>query len=233
MKSLSEIFRTRVTGMFAFAVLALATFVSPARATLISIDRLTAGDGQLTRDTASGLDWLDVTLTLNQSQASAAGLTGSGSLYEGFRLATVAEFQTLVANAGVHYGLSTNPLHIAAAHSLQNLLGLTSVFSDSSAVYSNSNGWLAGSLSGNANLGFIQITDYHPRGNTDFSIADNGGGAGNASSAFGLFLVRSSPSMGTGVPDGGSTVGLLALAMAGLFAFRRRLAAALAGSDIS
>lgn len=38
-----------------------------ARASLVSLDYLSSGDGLLTRDTVSALDWLDVTRTVNQT----------------------------------------------------------------------------------------------------------------------------------------------------------------------
>lgn len=52
-----------------------------------------AGDGLLTRDTVSGLEWLDVTLTINQTYDQVR----TGNWYQaGFSHATMAELQTAV-----------------------------------------------------------------------------------------------------------------------------------------
>jgi hypothetical protein len=69
-----------------------AGFIAPlhvANAALISVDLIQgSGDGVITRDTVSGLDWLDLTTTVNQTYDQ----VGTGSWYEaGFRYALQSE----------------------------------------------------------------------------------------------------------------------------------------------
>ncbi len=45
-----------------------------------------------TTDTVGGLDWLDVTITANQSFSYVSSQFGAGGLYEGWRYATAREF---------------------------------------------------------------------------------------------------------------------------------------------
>lgn len=80
------------------ALLSLA-IASPATALLIERDLLAPGDGLVTRDTDTGLEWLDATLTLdlstNQVLAGAGGWIGAG-----WRYATLGETCALFENAG-------------------------------------------------------------------------------------------------------------------------------------
>ena len=74
-----------------------------AYAALIEADLLAPGDGLLTQDTETGLEWLDITATLGQSyNAIIAGWGGFTTTY-GFRYATFDEVYTLCDNAGVPY----------------------------------------------------------------------------------------------------------------------------------
>lgn len=49
-------------------------------------------------DSATGLDWLDVTKTANMSYNAVSGQLGAGGTYEGWRYATGDEFNGLVGN---------------------------------------------------------------------------------------------------------------------------------------
>jgi hypothetical protein len=55
-------------------------------------------NGNYTTDTKSGLDWLDVTLSVNQSYNYVSSQFGVGGEYEGWRYATGIEFNTMVSN---------------------------------------------------------------------------------------------------------------------------------------
>lgn len=63
---------------------------SGASASLLELDLLTAGDGLVTRDTETGLDWLDLTATLNLSYNDIEADLG-GWISLGFRHATGLE----------------------------------------------------------------------------------------------------------------------------------------------
>ena len=90
------------------------------------------GDQKLTLDSNTGLEWLDIDQTLNKSYETVTSSFGTGGAYEGFRYATLAEFQALLANAGM-MGYSVNSVSsqaYAEAAALQSLLS-TSFSSDS------------------------------------------------------------------------------------------------------
>lgn len=70
--------------------------VGIAKAGLISCDWHTAGDGLLTYDDETGLEWLDVALTLNNSINEIESKLQSGKEYDGFRYATPVEFKQLL-----------------------------------------------------------------------------------------------------------------------------------------
>jgi len=81
------------------ALLLLTCLAQPAAAALLGLDLFDAGDQLATRDTESGLDWLDVTATQGMSfDAVSAGAGGWTPL--GWRHATTAEVCGLLDHAG-------------------------------------------------------------------------------------------------------------------------------------
>ncbi len=79
--------------------------------------------GLYTTDTVSGLDWLDLTETKNQSVLTVTSQLLSGGIYEGWRYATGDEFNTLIFN---YTGNSTNGFNYTeqAAHRIDGLINL-------------------------------------------------------------------------------------------------------------
>jgi len=94
-----------------------------ARATLITADYVMPGDGLLTFDTLSGLEWLDVTLTVNQTYDQVR----LGPYYaDGFYHATKEELQTLFIHAGTpDDGFDISQTYPAETKALARLLGVT------------------------------------------------------------------------------------------------------------
>jgi len=60
--------------------------------------------GYITRDTSTGLDWLDLTQTTNRSYDDVSGAFGSGEEFDGYRYASPSEVATLWGNLGSHFG---------------------------------------------------------------------------------------------------------------------------------
>jgi hypothetical protein len=81
--------------------LGLLLAVSPASAALIEVDLFTQGDKLLTLDTSTGLEWLDLTATEDESYNSIIGGFGGFITSEGFRYATEAEIAALWGQAGI------------------------------------------------------------------------------------------------------------------------------------
>ena len=82
-----------------------------ASATLMQLDLATGGDGAVTRDTRTGLDWLDLSLTDGWSVDDA--LASEFVTRFGYRLANAVEVDSLLESAGVDAGLF-NPDQAAA-----------------------------------------------------------------------------------------------------------------------
>jgi len=77
-------------------------------AALISMNDSIFGDGSVTKDTDTNLDWLDLTISTNRSYGDLVGSDGSsefivGGDFEGWRYASLLEVQTLLANHGFPY----------------------------------------------------------------------------------------------------------------------------------
>jgi hypothetical protein len=94
------------------------------------------GPGTITRDTASGLDWLDLPLTKNRSVDDITAQLGAGGEFEGFRYATTAEITALWTAAAIPDITTQGPIdrtdwtvaNFAPVNTLINdLLGVTLV----------------------------------------------------------------------------------------------------------
>lgn len=91
---------TRFTGACLGAGLLLGLVPTGASAmTLSSADLFTSGDGLLTRDSATSLEWLDLTATTGLSRVDVLADVG-GWISLGFRLATRAEVDSLWIDLG-------------------------------------------------------------------------------------------------------------------------------------
>jgi len=114
-----------------FAALLTLSVPSLGRAALYAADLVArSGDGLLTVDTASGLEWLDVTATVGQTYDAVASGPYVGSL--GFRFATGAEVEALWRDAGAEgtftndTGSNIDAANYGAAILLIDLMGCTS-----------------------------------------------------------------------------------------------------------
>jgi hypothetical protein len=82
--------------------LAVALLALPVQAEILEIDLLAPGDGLVTRDTETGLDWLDLGGVTTNLSYDAIQAGAGGWLAAGWRYATEAEVcQLFVAHAGV------------------------------------------------------------------------------------------------------------------------------------
>jgi len=99
-------------------------FCTSTNAALIEIDLLSANDAFITRDTTTGLDWLDVTLTINRSVNEVLGGYG-GFINMGFRYATTDEVMTLYMHAPIVNFVSDIPANWPGAENLIRLMGAT------------------------------------------------------------------------------------------------------------
>lgn len=180
---------------------------SGVKAELLNVDLMDrSGDGQITRDTVSNLDWLDVPLTANQTFDQVR----AGIFYEqGFRHATKAELETLFLHAGIpDDGFDISITHPTEALSLMTLLGVTLSSSDRSSTH----GFVGNDYFGNvitaadypidtqfsALLGKIDFLDLRTAGIGLVGEAHFTGGhpfSDQADPNYGSFLVRPSPEL--------------------------------------
>jgi uncharacterized protein YjbI with pentapeptide repeats len=139
--------------------------------TLSEADWQVPGDGQITFDSATGLDWLNLTVTANMSVTDVTAGLGPGGAFEGFRYATAAEVEQLFANAGLTgFGTeatgtiqgNTDPVLEATAAQLQALWGLTCVSGLPTCTYDTSAGYI-GSPSGGGTF-YYAVLNVSPPG---------------------------------------------------------------------
>jgi MYXO-CTERM domain-containing protein len=90
--------------------------------------------GTYTTDTATGLDWLDLTASSNLSYNYVSSQFGSGGLFEGWRYATSAETEALLQNLGFTIGYSVGAIGSAPAGYAAALTNLVNLFGDTLAT---------------------------------------------------------------------------------------------------
>lgn len=95
---------------------------------LVSNDDAVFGPGSITRDTDTGLEWLDVPLSQARTYLDVAGEFGPGGDFTGFRHATGDELVQLFTSAGIpNINTAATPANVAPATMLLDLVGATSM----------------------------------------------------------------------------------------------------------
>jgi hypothetical protein len=119
--------RTQPVSALALISVTILLNPGPAGATLIELDDAVFGPGSITRDTDTGLDWLDVPISAGRSYDDVSVQFGTGGDFDGFRYATKAEVQALMIGVGITSisGSPPNQESYAPAVMLQGLVGET------------------------------------------------------------------------------------------------------------
>ncbi|WP_282605433.1 PEP-CTERM sorting domain-containing protein [Pelagibius sp. Alg239-R121] len=174
------------------------------------------GADTITRDTDTGLQWLDLTESLGLSVDEVAAEFGAGGLYEGFSYARGSDVETLFfTSAGITPGFQ-GPSE-AAVWDLANLLGITDAF------FFVSFGHYLPDLS-NPTAGLGSLEPLLPFGDAAASRAivdDNGFAFDQGAATVGSFLIRRDGPSSVPVPEP-STAFLLIPGLAALAYGRRR-----------
>lgn len=114
--------------MLGFIIAASLFLNGAASASLLSIDSATWGQGAITRDTESGLDWLDLTMTVNRSYVDIS--SNLATEFIDFRYATREEVFTLFRHAGIpDINVPETVENYAPVTALMNLVGVTYTYS--------------------------------------------------------------------------------------------------------
>jgi hypothetical protein len=185
---------------FALILLLLPALARPASAALVAVDLFAAGDGLVTRDTDSGLDWLDLPLTTSLSYDQIQAGAGNW-LAAGWRYATEAEVCHLWVTHGEAPSCNSNTpgiLQPDAAQALMTLLGTTeNVSAGGGFVTVRVNGLYDDATAPATSVGLGRIEVSTVFGSGIFGRATSVAPNAIASNAFlntrGSFLVRATP----------------------------------------
>jgi len=121
-----KIFRSSIIVLFSFLVL---VFPNYSIAELQSVDDPDYGEGAITYDTETGLEWLDFTFTKGMAYEEVSYEFGPGGYLEGFRRPTIAEINDLLAQAGISYlyHFTSDPLIMEDDRTFIQMLGPTRI----------------------------------------------------------------------------------------------------------
>ena len=97
-------------------------------AVLMPANDVVFGVASITRDTDTGLEWLDVPLSQARTYLDVAGQFGPGGDFVGFRHATGDELVQLFTNAGIpNINSAASAANVVAATALLDLVGATAL----------------------------------------------------------------------------------------------------------
>ncbi len=148
--------------LLSVAIVLLISNVSTVKAAILESDWLIVGDGLITLDTESGLEWLDLTQSIDRSFNDVSTQFGSGMDFEGFRYATYIEWRALMTHADL-FCCGGSPLQVRfnAARALQNMIGFTMYMYYGGEDIWITHGYTAGNGNG-GNAGFSAKYDHYP-----------------------------------------------------------------------
>lgn len=191
------------------ALVSLAAFALQAQASLIDF-------GTYTKDSSTGLDWLDMSFTDGLSYNQVSTAIAGGSL-NGWRFATSSEFDGLINSAvGAPYvAIHSDTAILTQMQALVSLLGSTYDDGNAGSTYAYTVGYVDSTSLASAHA---RQFGYHVPGGYVRPASDPSWDNSKTyvSTFQGSFLVRSAT-----VPDAGSTALLLGIALLGI-AYRKR-----------
>jgi hypothetical protein len=168
---------------------------------LVTEDWLGSGDRRITRDPATGLRWLDLSVTAGRSYCDVAGDLAPGGALAGFRFAARAEVRTLLEDGGIMAFDTPSTGLAAAVQALRATLG-------------GSRGFTGERVPGASGLAAVElaIADMAPfgvlAGDPGSATWTTFGGTSSAAAGVGAFLVEGAagPALscdadGDGIPD--------------------------------
>ena len=165
-------------------------FSTVSQAQIVSADWKTAGDNLITRDTTSGLDWLDLTETTSMGYVNVL----ADSTFAGWRSASVTEVATLWSHFGTGVDLSSPSTTQAVGFIDPNVTIAAGFLGNTYAVLAGYTGSKGNTANTGVNAGFqVTMSAYiTPTGNTVYERADFGP-AGQSAGTIGTYLVQTSP----------------------------------------
>jgi hypothetical protein len=156
-------------------------FAASAPCISASIVADTSPYGAIARDTATGLEWLNLTETVGRSFSDISGRFGAGGEFEGFRYATQAEVAALFVNLSLVANGAVTGDGGATALAAIALLGDTPAPNGTAGIYSSS---------GTPDVATVFVK-FFPRPASSVTKVGGQPMAASASSQFtGSFLVR-------------------------------------------
>jgi hypothetical protein len=215
-----------MTRLVCTACLLLALTANTAHASLISMNDAFYGVNSITRDTTTGFEWLDLSLstnfTVNQLLSG-----GGGFLAQGFNLATLSQVEAMYTSGG--WGGVDDTATAGSAGNLAFVQSIHSLFGLTGAGFNE--GWALSTVPGQVSRPFNELPGgpiarvaCTTSGFTAFATPLNSFGSCRMDydqhyDFIGAWLVREHTAA---VPEPGSAVTLLGAGLAAVAALRRR-----------
>lgn len=173
-------------------------------------------DGSVTRDTATGLEWLDLTASVGKSYNQVSSLFDSGEEFEGWRYATSSEITSfLVSNFGLVANGVVPEAGAAKYNAVVGALGQTAFIAGTFGLYYN-----GGIGPATVPLASVHASIFPPGSGT--SIGAQSKSSSWSSQTVGHWLVRETPPNGA-IPEPSAVIVWSGLAVGALIVASRRV----------
>jgi hypothetical protein len=218
----------KLTKNLAVTALVMSAFSFQANADTVSRDYTTPGDGLITFDTKSNMEWLDVSIFVDMKFSVLQGVNQWTE--DGFYLATDQNVFDLYKNAGITYIVDqTGTLNYGESHSTQSVHAVNDLYDKLGGGKENFGGnmWIHGILADDNNNGLSNLAKL--LGPDNAVLNGNGDQWGETGfqkhASVGAFFVRPAPfaAMSANATDVPAPValGLLGFGLLGLSRLRR------------
>ena len=204
-----------------FSQMAMAGLIGINDTSVIGNGNAATDGNNLTLDTVTNLQWLDVTLSTGVSYDFIEANAGAGQVFGGFRHATLDEVTQFVTNAGFVSINTEEPANQTAAKNLQELIGVTNPV--------NPGSWERTLATYDSQLPFAWATDLHRTASISWHSSPSLGGAAFLTNFSNMYDDQGSPDIGhflVRTSSGGAAPtdepGILMMLFASLLAFSSR-----------
>jgi hypothetical protein len=173
-------------------------------------------DGPITRDTVTGLEWLDLTASVGKSYNQVSSLFDAGEEFEGWRHAWGSEITTfLVSNFGLIANGVVPEAGAAKYNAVVGAIGQTAFIAGTFGLYYN-----GGIAPATVPLASVHASIFPPGSGT--SIGTQSRSSSWSSQTVGHWLVRETPTNGN-IPEPSAVVVWSGLAVGALIVASRRV----------
>ena len=191
--------RMRGVGSSVVMIAVILGYSLGASAALVQGDWKASGDGLLTYDAGTGLEWLDVTVSVGDNIEAVEAKLSPGGAYEGFRIARLGDVEMLFDHAGLQEtaGPAVPAFDAPGVAAVQAFLGLVGIITvDTIPTQTSYRSYVMYDEPLGQPYAVYSLVEWFDAFNPGYRVSLNAGGIDRSlgdASQVGTFLMRDAP----------------------------------------